>query len=355
MKSHTLYLLLFFISFNTIAQTAIKSKLTDVNNNPVAFANVYIPESKKTTLSNESGDFYMVINPETDKTVIISHLSYQPVQIKITSSFPKNIVLEEGSLQLNEVVIGKQITGYDIALKVVENLKENHDADPAYYEYFTRVVQYDDNWKEIDMIQEYYGKLKHTGNHDNKALIYKSRVVPYTKAGEEILQTDSSIDLWGIRSNNLLLYKPDYLKRAKLKNYNISTEGSITINGHECYILKYASDKISYSEYKKAILYIDKETFGIVKQISGSHSTQAVTYTERNFVKINGKWVMSAATNKHHLHKIITTLYTYLTDKKDYEDINFIRTPFHKKLKRFNKNPNDTFWDNYQHIPLPEN
>lgn len=352
MKNHTLYLLLFFISFNTIAQTAIKSKLTDVNNNPVAFANIYIPESKKTTLSNESGDFYIVINPETDKTIIISHLSYQPVQIKITSSFPKNIVLEEGSLQLNEVVIGKQITGYDIALKVVENLKENHDVDPAYYEYFTRVVQYDDNWKEIDMIQEYYGKLKHTGNHDNKALIYKSRVVPYTKAGEE-LSKKRSMDLWGIRMNNLLLYKPEYLKKGRLKNYDISIEGTTTINEHDCYILQYATDKKYFNQF--IIIYLDRKTYGIVKVIE-KPSKNRVSYMERNFVNINNKWVLSSATRKWNPAKdVITTVYNYLTDKKDYAEIDFTRTPFWESLEKFNKNPNDSFWNNYQHIPLPEN
>lgn len=353
MKKYILRFLLLIISFSAQAQTAIKSKLTDSNNNPVAFANIYIPESKKSTLSNETGDFYIIINPNIDKTLIISHLSYQPVEIKITSDFPKYILLKEGSLQLNEVVIGKEITGYDIAFKVIENLKDNHDIDPAYYEYFTRVVQYDDNWKEIDLIQEYYGKLKHKAGHNTKALVYKSRVVPYTKAGEELTQKNT-IDLWGIRIDNLLLYKPDYLKKGRVKNYDISIEGSVTINGHECYILQYSTDKNNYQD-KFVTVYLDKKTYGIVKVIE-KFSENNISYLERNFVNINDKWVLSSATRKWNPTKdITTTVYSYLTNKKDYADLDFTKTPFWEKLEKFNKNPNDTFWGNYQHIPLPEN
>lgn len=352
MKKHILHFLLLIISFPAVAQTSIRSKLTDSNNKPVAFANIYIPESKKSTLSNESGDFYMVINPATDKTLLISHLSYQPVEIKITSNFPENIILEEGSMRLSEIVIGKEITGYDIAVKVVENLKNNHDIDPAYYEYFTRVVQYDNNWKEIDLIQEYYGKLKHNGGHNTKALVYKSRVVPYTKAGEELTE-EGSIDLWGIRIDNLLLYKPDYLKKSRLKNYDISIEGTTTINGHECYILQYTTDKDYLDKF--VTMFLDKKTYGIVKVIE-KFSKNKISYLERNFVNINNKWVLSSATRKWNNTKdITTTVYSYLTEERDYADIDFTRTPFWEKLEKFNKNPNDTFWDNYQHIPLPEN
>ncbi len=349
-----LQLLLLAIPFFAQAQTAIEAKITDSNNNPIAFANIYIPESKKSTLSNESGKFYIIINPHTDKTLLISHLSYQPTQIKINSNFPKKIVLKEGSLQLQEVVIGKQLTGYDIALKVVENLKENHDVAPAYYEYFTRIAEYTDDWKEINLIQEYYGKLKHTNSHNTKALVYKSRVVPYNVTGEELLKMDLSIDLWVIRGDNILLYKPDYLKKGKLKKYIITIEGSILLNGHECYILKYYSGEAAYSE-KLATVYVDKETYGIIKTIS-KHDEKDSSYKERNFVNINNKWVLSSATRKWNGTKdITTTLYSYLTNENDYADIDFTRTPFWEKLKKFNKGPNDTFWDNYQHIPLPEN
>lgn len=347
--------ILFFISFTAFCQKALQGTIKDEANNPVAFANIYLPESKKSTVSNEDGKFYIIINPDTDKNLIISHLSYEGVQLAITDNFPETIVLKEGVLELDEVVIGKQVTGEEIALKIIENLKDNHDIEPAYYEYFTRVASYTKDWEHINLVEEFYGKLVHNANHNTKAKVIKSRVVSYNSAGDKMLEKDRSMSLWGIRMDNLLLYKPDFFKKRKLEDYTISVEGSVMINGIDCYVLKYTCDDSGIDIYnRKATAYVDKKSYALVKLISGNHTTETGPYLERNFVNIAEKWVLSSATEKWHNNKITTTLYTYLTDSADYKEEQFPATPFWEKLKKHNKNPNDTFWDNYQHIPLPE-
>lgn len=354
MTKHILLLLLLITNSKSFSQSAIKSTIKDQNNNPIPFASIYLPDSKKSTMSNEDGEFYLVINPEIDKTVIISHLSYESVQLKLEKDLPKVIVLKEGAFQMEELVIGNQLSSHDIALKVIENLEENHDADPAYYEYFTRIANYTQDWKTVNLIQEYYGKLEHTDGHNTKAIIKKSRAIPYNEAGEELYKTETTMGLWGIRSDNLLLYKPAFLKKSKLKKYTIELEGSININGIDCYILKYTNEDGEYSDDIKAMAYVDKETFAFVKLITRNHQTQTGSYLERNFINTGSKWVLSTATEKHR-NNSTTTLYNYLANKKDYANEDFTRTPFNERIKRYNKDLNDTFWENYQHIPLPEN
>lgn len=349
------YIVVILISLNCFSQVPITGKIIDKDNNPVAFASLYLPGSKKGTVSNEDGDFYIIINPEVDKELLVSHLSYIDAKVTIKTGSPLTIQLNQKENMLEEVVVGNQLTGYDIALKVAENLKKNHGVEPAHYEYFSRIVYYSNDWKKVNLVQEFYGKLKHNSNHNTRANVKKSRGVYYNPAGKEQLHTESTIDLWAIRADNLLLYKPEFLKKGKLKRYNISLEGSTTINGIDCYILKYTNEKEKYVSDTKAIAYIDKETYGLVKLITGNYGTEAGTYHERNFTRINNQWILSSATDKHHRNKITTTLYTYLNNSKDYVNEDFPPTPFNDRLESFNKNLNDSFWDNYNHIPLPEN
>ena len=163
------------------------------------------------------------------------------------------------------------------------------------------------------------------------------------------------MSFWGIRTDNLLLYLPNFLKKGKLKRYDITLEGSVIINGIDCYALKYTDNGGKYLDDKKATAYVDKETYAIVKLITRNYQTQSGNYLERNFVNIKNKWVLSIATEKCHTKKLTTTLYNYLTDEKDYANEDFGKTTFNEKIEKYDKNPNDAFWDNYQHIPLPGN
>jgi hypothetical protein len=54
---------------------------------------------------------------------------------------------------------------------------------------------------------------------------------------------------------------------------------------------------------------------------------------------------------------VAITLYTYQKDKAKYasEKLSGTDNGLSHRLSQYNKNPNDNFWDNYQHIPLPEN
>lgn len=349
-----LFTFLVFVSFTAFAQNTIEATIKDEANKPIAFANIYLPDSKKSTVSNEDGRFYLIINSDIDKSVIISHLSYQDAQFTINDNFPETIILKEGALQLDEVVIGKQITGEEIALKVIENLKNNHGNAPTYYEYFRRVIDYNKNNNEVDLVQEYYGKLVHTLANKTKVNIKKSRAVTYTLNGEKELERLMMHDFFKIESDNFLLYKRQFLKKGQLKNYTINIEGSTIFNTTECYILKYTkNDGGNYDPDAKILAYIDKTSYGIVKLITGSYSTDTNYYQEKNFINIDNKWVLSSASDKFK-NKLYLTLYNHINDEKDFinEDYKALVIGLGERLKKHNKNPNDSFWDNYQHIPL---
>jgi hypothetical protein len=358
MYKHILPFLLLIATYSAVAQSEIRSTLKDEKNNPIPFATIYLPQSKNTSISSENGDFYIIASPE-DKAIIVSHLSYQGAKIKITAHFPETIILKNAATELKEVVVSNELSAMDIAFKVVQNLDKNHENTPTYYEYFRRIADYTPDRKTVNLIQEFQGIVVHTKSNNTKSNIKKSRAIPFTKAGEKQLTKLLMHDYMLMRHDNIFLYKPEFLKKGPLKKYEVVYEGTTMINGIDCYILRYTNTGEAH-ESKKATLYIDPASYGIVKAITCDYAISHGKYTiERNFINVDGKWVLSSVIERNRVSqpKVAITLYTYQKDKAKYasEKLSGTDNGLSHRLSQYNKNPNDNFWDNYQHIPLPEN
>lgn len=346
------------LSANCLSQTAFKAVLTDESNSPVAYAGIFLPESNSSTISNEDGSFYIVFNPVTDKVLHISHLNYEDMIIDLSRELPEKIVLKQRAMLLKEVVINSPLTANEIALNMISNLDKNHNADPTYYEYFRRVVYYGSDRKTVTLVQEFYGNALHTAAHKAKANILKSRAVSYNIEGDKIFEKLMMHDFFAMIGDNMLLYKPAFLQKSKLKNYDITLDGITTLNGRECYILRLNNENEDDLESKKAVLYIDTETYGIIKLISGDYTESSDYCTIRNFSFTGDKWTMVSATERRlklKQPKISTTLYTKTEDKDETpaDNLKPVGKGISHRLKKQLKNTNDTFWNNYRHIPLP--
>ncbi|WP_178987529.1 carboxypeptidase-like regulatory domain-containing protein [Winogradskyella schleiferi] len=123
-KIKTLFLIFTFLSLSlTRAQTKdLKGQL--VANDEVEGLHIQNKTSAKYTISNEDGSF--VIPAKTQDTLVISGVKYQKQEFVITSSIMElgqfNVQLIENINELNEVVVGKILTGS------LESDIENSDA-----------------------------------------------------------------------------------------------------------------------------------------------------------------------------------------------------------------------------------
>jgi len=114
------------------AQTKVSGEIKDEFGDPIAFSNVFFKDSNEGTITNENGRFYLE-SDETYTTVIFSFIGYATLELDLEkkSNFKMNIVLEEESAALDEVVIfsGKQSKknnpAIDILRKIWENRREN--------------------------------------------------------------------------------------------------------------------------------------------------------------------------------------------------------------------------------------
>ncbi len=108
-KSVLLFVLTFFVIHNCFSQEkyTLSGTITDAKNNETLIGvNVFIPEIKSTTTTNEYG-FYSITIPKGDYKVLITYLGFQTLeeQVSLVGNKKLNIALNDESKTLSEVVI----------------------------------------------------------------------------------------------------------------------------------------------------------------------------------------------------------------------------------------------------------
>jgi hypothetical protein len=102
-------ILVFFCSLSVSAQ--LKGKITDLDNQPIPFVNIYIENSYIGTTSNEQGQYELAVPIPGKYSIVFQFLGFKTqtktVEIK---EFPHNldITLLEENISLNEVVISSK-------------------------------------------------------------------------------------------------------------------------------------------------------------------------------------------------------------------------------------------------------
>ena len=113
--------LFLLLSVNVHGQT-IKGKITDQQGKPIEYATIYIDEIKTGTITSESGEFIISLQPGT-YTCIIQHLSYKTINktIEIPQESILKIQMETKDILLREVTISskEEDRAYSIIRKTV--------------------------------------------------------------------------------------------------------------------------------------------------------------------------------------------------------------------------------------------
>ena len=101
-------LLLFFLTASISVSAQLKCSITDIDNNPIPYVNIYLESSYKGTTSNENGDYELALSKAGSYKVVFQFLGYKTQTSSIDiKEFPYelDITLLEENISLNEVVI----------------------------------------------------------------------------------------------------------------------------------------------------------------------------------------------------------------------------------------------------------
>lgn len=112
-----------------VGSSQIKGKVTDSNNNPLPFVNVYIENTYKGTTTNNDGIYELSITDTGSYTIIFQYLGFKTLKRNIqVVEFPLtfNAVLEEESISLEEVIINTdENPANKIIRQAIASRKEN--------------------------------------------------------------------------------------------------------------------------------------------------------------------------------------------------------------------------------------
>lgn len=123
---------LFFFTFIVVANlswaSGLKGHVYNEQNEPLAFVNVYVPEIRKGTTTNEEGYFKLSL-PAGEYAVDFHFIGYEKkrIDVKVGDSFKDlNIILNSEEIKIKEVVVNAgEDPAYAIMRKVIEK-REYH-------------------------------------------------------------------------------------------------------------------------------------------------------------------------------------------------------------------------------------
>ena len=118
MKSFFITLLIAFLSMEAYGQHVYKGHVSNANNEPVEFANVYAETGDSSgvhgTVCDINGDFKLQSDKE-NPVVRISSVGYVSKEVTLTSDTTNMITLSQDVTLLNEVVIKAQRPQYELS------------------------------------------------------------------------------------------------------------------------------------------------------------------------------------------------------------------------------------------------
>jgi hypothetical protein len=248
------------------AQTTISvsGKVSDVETKtPLSFASISIMNKPLGTMTNAEGEFDFNLPIEfSNDSIVITHLGYKTYRNKISAlaKGDKSIFMKAAPLQLTEVIVEeKRLTGKYIVAMAKKNLTQNYPTKPFCAEGFFREIE-EENGKYVLLMEaalELYdkgfdGKPKHT--FEESVQIKEMRKSLHYSSQKN--RNNIGISLTDLIENNDIRYNRGMLDTSYY-SYVLDT------------VLSY-DDRIVYGitasgKTDVGTLYIDQETFGILK------------------------------------------------------------------------------------------
>lgn len=322
--------------------------IDEVSKEGIAGVHIYTKGNHSAgAVSNDDGSFVLKLRSAVD-TLIFSHMSYNTGlhPIKEHDKY-LDIVLAPRSHTLNEVVV-TPLKATKIMQEVINRLEANHAVEPVYYQFYTRIV-YSSTESSLHFLEEHTGTIFQKENHNSEFKLDKSRLGYFSKTGKEKYDTYRMINMTEMYTDNILKYPGNYLHKRKSKNYNFEYVADAIVRDQNCYVINYSNDKDPSN--RKGTLYIDKESFGIVKQVLDRGDIKTITFRQ-----VAGRWYLNDVAYIRKRGNVIeqkNTLYNLVEAPENKDGFIPLASLAPKFAKNYTGNFDDAYWDEINFIPLP--
>lgn len=249
---------LFFISLAVSSRAQqISGTVKDADTKePIAFVSIRIKGSNTGTLTNEQGEFS--INKSLPATLVISHLSYQPVEVIVTNNQTVSVSLKSETIQLPEVSVGNPALAImRSAVARAGKTVRNEYFPKVFFRRFTLEGNKPTFFAEsfLDAQWQAWGLTKY--NIINSRYLQNENGVNYNNIAMFSMLSSGYMGNSFITSP--IFHKPDSL-------YKFSIKETFKANGHEIAVIK---SELKNDDYPHVAFvgdyYIDTDNYAILK------------------------------------------------------------------------------------------
>ena len=110
MKINNLLIMIvvFIMIYSNLFAIQIKGKISNKNDNPISFANIFLKNSTNGCITDENGFFTFSTNLDGEQTLIISHIKFEKIEKSISltnNTLELNFNLEQAFVKMDEVTV----------------------------------------------------------------------------------------------------------------------------------------------------------------------------------------------------------------------------------------------------------
>jgi len=297
-KLTALLVILLLICTRLASQNKIylSGKIVDhQSNKEIEFANIGIAGKNVGTISNEDGDFELIIPKNLNKDfLVVSYIGYKSHKAKISEIENESIKikLEAENIEIEEVVVSA-LTPEQLLKQVLEKIPENYSTKAYMANGFYREIVKENNQpiEIIEAVLEFY-KTPYTSDKEaDQAKVIKGRNV-VSKDPEVFKGLRVSGGPMGGIDYDIVKYQQSFLQTKMFKYYEYKYNNSTKYNGKTVYVIDFDQKEGVKKPLFKGKIYIDIHSLAIVS-VNYQYSPKGIKYKrpvfkERMMMKVVG-------------------------------------------------------------------
>lgn len=251
---------------------------------PIPAASVSIVNTSIGTISNQDGEFRLVV-PDSlvSSNIRFSSLGYQSqeMEVSLLSGQNASIMLEPQVIPLQEIVV-RLVNPMEEVERMLQKRKENYATAPVYLTTFYRegVESKKKNTELTEAVLKIY-KTGYLGSaeRDDVTLLQKREVWRKEEADTIITKMKSGIE--AALMLDIVRQLPDFLAEGRDLEYTFAHIDITMIDDRRVNVISFEQNKYIHAPLFQGELYIDAENHALLKAV----------------FKVNPKFVKSAADN----------------------------------------------------------
>ncbi|MBN2610879.1 MAG: carboxypeptidase-like regulatory domain-containing protein [Bacteroidales bacterium] len=246
----------------------IRGKIIDAQSRePVQFANIFLMDRSVGTISNAEGNFALNLKKiHSTDTICITFIGYQAekIPIALADSFGIDIALKPEEHEIKEVWV-KPVKPLEIIEKALENISHNYDVTPSLLTaFFRESTRQDNRYIALSEAMVKVYKESYLSPRADQVKIEKGRKGSNVKSQEYI----NYIVQGGLYNNfklDVIKNGVSFLDKENFEFYDYHLDAISKYRGTPVYIIRFDQrDGVQFPMYKGS-LFIDKESYAIVK------------------------------------------------------------------------------------------